>query len=135
MAKRTRGGYRHPYEPVDVKELRVRHRKWATRASPVRVTVDGAPDYDANKRYYKEYLSSENWRERHTRLLKPNCEKCGRGGDLVLHHKTYEHVGRERPWELATLCPLCHSRLHAFARANPQWTLERASYRFLMADA
>jgi hypothetical protein len=119
------------FERVDVKELRIRRGKWATRASPARVTVDGEPDLAANRHYYAEYLSSDNWRERRTRLLKANCEKCGRGGDLILHHKTYEHVGRERPWELATLCPGCHAKLHAFVRQNPRWTLERASYRFL----
>lgn len=131
MARQARYDWRYENK-VDVKELPVRRGKWATRASPAWVTIDGEPDRAQNRAYYSNYLGSEEWKGRRARLLKPNCEKCGRGGDdLHLHHKTYEHVGRERPWELATLCPLCHSRLHAFARKNPQWTLERASYRFL----
>lgn len=122
------------HERVSVNELRVRRGRSVTQASPVLTTIDGVRDMAADRAAYSAYLGSETWRLRRARLIKATCEKCGRGGDLVLHHKTYEHVGHERPWELATLCPGCHSKLHAFARRHPEWSLERASYRFLDSE-
>ncbi len=33
-------------------------------------------------------------------------------GPLDVHHRTYAHLGDERPWELVAGCEPCHARLH-----------------------
>ncbi len=40
------------------------------------------------------------------------CQDCGARGHLQVHHRSYQHVGRELRSELTTLCRHCHMRRH-----------------------
>ena len=59
---------------------------------------------------YYSYIRSRTWKKKADRIREQRnfiCEKCGKRGWQV-HHKSYEHLGRERDYELALLCDDCH---------------------------
>lgn len=71
------------------------------------------------KTEYREYLSSEHWRERRKEFLDafPNCNQCdlprwlaiiAYDQDLHVHHKSYARVGEEIDDDLEPLCRRCH---------------------------
>ena len=65
--------------------------------------------------YRKKYLRSPHWRARRARsiaLAGNRCERCGRGGSLDVHHRSYARLGRERDRDLRVLCRDCHDREH-----------------------
>lgn len=117
-----------------VKELRRRRTGTrATQAFPVKIYRDGVLDVDATRKAYSDYMSDPGWRARRGRLVKDECLACGETEDLHLHHVTYEHVGRERPWELVTLCASCHASVHWQARKNPSQSLRTATMQYVRA--
>lgn len=66
-------------------------------------------DYDA-------YMQSDEWKSiREARLKKDNyrCHLCGGTDNLVVHHLTYDRLGREKLSDLITLCSACHEKQHA----------------------
>jgi hypothetical protein len=67
---------------------------------------------------YRAVMQSSGWRRRRAHAIRRaggRCQHCGAGGSLDVHHTTYAHLGNERPYELAVLCPGCHRRAHATA--------------------
>lgn len=40
------------------------------------------------------------------------CQNCGSEAQLVVHHRTYDHVGDEWPEDLVVLCWNCHEHEH-----------------------
>ena len=67
-----------------------------------------------NPAYYG-YISSEVWREKRMQRLRLDgfqCQKCGTGKNLRVHHITYENFGHEPMEDLITLCDNCHSKVH-----------------------
>jgi hypothetical protein len=63
---------------------------------------------------YREYLGSEKWqRVRHAtfRAAGGRCERCG-GKARQVHHRTYSHLGAERPGDTQALCFKCHKEVH-----------------------
>lgn len=74
--------------------------------------------------WYKQgYLYSSNWRAKRRRILQRaghRCEKCGVGGRLDIHHRTYERLRYEWPEDLQALCRPCHKRAH---EENPRLRL------------
>ena len=86
---------------------------------------------------YVNTLKSERWakvRSAMADLTKGRCERCDpyayvtavRGGArpptaigrLEVHHLHYGTLGRERPQDVAILCPACHERAHRERRCN-----------------
>jgi 5-methylcytosine-specific restriction endonuclease McrA len=68
-----------------------------------------------NHEEYKDYLRSERWRKtRIETLIARNCrcERCGAGGVLEVHHRSYASLGAERPEDLEVLCRECHFGKH-----------------------
>jgi hypothetical protein len=64
---------------------------------------------------YKEYLQTDEWkkrREKHLKVANYKCQLCNSGGNLNVHHRTYERVGREDFMDLIVLCEKCHSLFH-----------------------
>lgn len=66
---------------------------------------------------YKEFLKTKYWKL--TRKLKlasvgGRCQACNRKSGLDVHHKTYEHRGKELTHldDLLVLCRECHGRIH-----------------------
>lgn len=82
--------------------------------------------------YYKAYLRSRAWREkRDTRKkIDENLCVCGRGlfdhkrpmiTKLVVHHNTYERVGKECLSDLISLCETCHDFYHRKINYTNTW--------------
>lgn len=66
---------------------------------------------------YEEYLQSDIWREKRMKALKRDgfqCQICGSGKNLQVHHIRYPNTYGEEPLEdLITVCDVCHSaKLH-----------------------
>jgi hypothetical protein len=64
---------------------------------------------------YRRTMQSAGWRRRRAQAIRRagrRCEECGAGGALDVHHTSYAHLGNERPYELAVLCPTCHQAAH-----------------------
>lgn len=64
--------------------------------------------------YYNMYLQSEAWKQKCQQVLERDdhkCVMCGRPADEV-HHNTYEHIGKERLSDLASVCKTCHQDHH-----------------------
>jgi 5-methylcytosine-specific restriction endonuclease McrA len=62
------------------------------------------------------------------KLRGAKCERCGRAGDLELHHKTYERLGNERFSDLELLCNPCHGEADRVREAKVQATRARARH-------
>lgn len=65
--------------------------------------------------WYPEYLKSPEWASRRRKVLarcNGICEGCGESTAVHVHHKTYDHVGRELLFELVGLCIPCHETCH-----------------------
>jgi HNH endonuclease len=64
---------------------------------------------------YTDYLQTEHWKEvRKKQLTKSGykCQMCNKGGDLNVHHRTYERRGEEKYEDLIVLCSDCHNLFH-----------------------
>ena len=78
---------------------------------------------------YREYLSTEHWKQLRIRFFKSklfegtkyhgglvrqkqSCFNCNQKGKLQVHHKTYRRLGKEWLGDMIALCPECHRRLH-----------------------
>lgn len=44
------------------------------------------------------------------------CQLCNRGGELHVHHRTYERFGAEMEDDLTVLCAGCHDLYHRAGR-------------------
>jgi 5-methylcytosine-specific restriction endonuclease McrA len=65
--------------------------------------------------WYNQYLLSDAWKTRRRLVIercRNLCEGCASRSVTEVHHKTYEHVGRELLFELVGLCDRCHSIAH-----------------------
>lgn len=75
----------------------------------------GKPGYNTRKMVYRDYLQTPEWaaiRERIQRRDGRKCKICGGTEELQIHHKSYDHRGREDPRDLITLCGGCHASTH-----------------------
>jgi len=64
---------------------------------------------------YGEYLQTDEWQETRRKALKRaqfKCQLCNSGGQLNVHHRTYERRGEEDYTDLIVLCKNCHSKHH-----------------------
>lgn len=67
------------------------------------------------KERYAEYLRSSHWDETRRMALDAaagRCQRCNRGRRLEVHHRSYAHIGAERPQDLEVLCFGCHRQEH-----------------------
>lgn len=64
---------------------------------------------------YKEYIKSKEWKKRRKKIFEKRgreCEQCGFGYYLHVHHKTYDNLGNEKDDDLQILCYRCHMSKH-----------------------
>ena len=64
---------------------------------------------------YPEYLQTAHWqaeRQAAKERAHHRCQLCNRGGELHVHHRTYERLGAEEPQDLTVLCAECHKKYH-----------------------
>ena len=81
---------------------------------------------DTRNRPYSYYTNSPAWKYCSTIIKIENgytCNKCGKSynpAHLVVHHKTYEHIGSEilHPEDMEVLCTYCHMDEHGVRRAK-----------------
>ena len=91
---------------------------------------------------YWDILGSPWWRARKAALIRyrgERCERCGvgRGGDLQMHHRTYERIGRELPEDVELLCRRCHRLEHGIEHDRPDtvpWSDPRIDIQRIDAD-
>lgn len=64
---------------------------------------------------YTEYLQTPEWDVTRKKALKAagyRCTLCNAGGELHVHHRTYERRGVELLQDLTVLCAKCHQKFH-----------------------
>lgn len=64
---------------------------------------------------YREYLRSEDWRERRKELMEEAGWTCSECGDEAkqLHHLNYDNLGDEElDIDVVALCTQCHKDIH-----------------------
>jgi hypothetical protein len=64
---------------------------------------------------YNAYLSSQHWKSLRQKVLARDnyrCTDCHSPINLHVHHLSYSHLGKERMYELETLCSRCHRYRH-----------------------
>ncbi len=74
------------------------------------------------KEQYAEYLKSEHWQKMRREALERagyRCQICNGGFRLEVHHRSYERLGKEHPYDLTVLCNRCHE-LYEQNRRPPQ---------------
>lgn len=78
---------------------------------------------------YEDYLESDHWkgkRKEKVEAAKHMCEVCGEDEImLVVHHKHYDNLGREKLGDLIALCPQCHKDVHKKIREMNGKSMER----------
>lgn len=81
---------------------------WIAREKKVKAQYE-------RREFYREYLRSETWENKRQQRLKMDglqCQICGTGKNLHVHHITYEHFGAEPMQDLITVCDNCHRKIH-----------------------
>jgi hypothetical protein len=72
---------------------------------------------------YNDYLQSEGWKAKRNMILNMwgnRCALCNEGGELHLHHRTYERKGNEDPYDLIPLCKKHHEMFHGKEYQSPR---------------
>lgn len=68
-----------------------------------------------DKDEYREYLKSDDWRERRKELMEEAdwcCSSCGEKA-TQLHHLSYGNLGEEElEVDVVALCNNCHKEIH-----------------------
>ena len=74
-----------------------------------------APKYKPSRReIYDRYIHSRKWKKRRFRALVlggHKCALCNSKNELQVHHLSYEHLGKEKDYELQVLCHSCHQEV------------------------
>lgn len=71
-----------------------------------------------NREDYQCFQQSPYWKDLRNRLwnshIKKQCKVCGKKNiPLIMHHKTYKHLGRERLGvHVIWVCRDCHKKIH-----------------------
>jgi hypothetical protein len=81
--------------------------------------------FEERRNLYRQYICSAAWAQRRAlEIAKAGhaCTECGlrarQGVPIQVHHRSYKHLGEERPGELVVLCKLCHEMKHKEPDAN-----------------
>lgn len=75
--------------------------------------------WQQRQKFYEEYIASPLWLSRREAALKRDrhlCQGCLSRRATQVHHLTYEHLGNELLWELASVCLDCHKKIHPHMR-------------------
>lgn len=80
------------------------------------------------KRPYHDFLNSPLWKYESSILKMMSnytCERCGgkyNPAYLVVHHKSYEHIGSELTHleDVQVLCKVCHADVHGIRRKDDE---------------
>lgn len=68
------------------------------------------------KEYYFRWTKTLRYKALRDKRLKHDkyqCQLCGTGKNLIIHHVSYEHLGEASEFDdLVTLCRKCHQEVH-----------------------
>ena len=97
--------------------------KWVCSSCWVPTEAPAAPEPKPRwtRENYSEYIKTDTWRKRAAFARSRaggRCWTCNFEGTLEVHHRTYDHVGRESPDDLIALCSPCHTAVHLVADAR-----------------
>lgn len=78
-----------------------------------RYQVDVPKDIIGRREAYRNYIKSNEWREKSkaVRGVYTKCWECGSTKNLQVHHNNYENIGKERLEDLSVVCEECHKAL------------------------
>jgi hypothetical protein len=96
---------------------------------------DNRQHEEGHSELYKNYIRSSAWDRRKVAYYAHHpkvCRACGSKEEIHLHHHTYARLTHEIDDDLVPLCKNCHELVHDYSRANPKWTLTKATGEFLM---
>lgn len=113
----------------EYKNLQERRRRWkcicpeCERIEREQRTIELEEDrarreariYELATMPYREYLQTPEWNEKRQAALKRAkfaCQLCHGGGQLHVHHRTYERRGHELNSDIIVLCSSCHAKFH-----------------------
>lgn len=74
-----------------------------------------AKDLDDRKRFYNEYLKSDDWRKLRRKVIERESDLCQgcRGAPIQeVHHLNYDRLGNELLTDLVGVCRSCHLKFH-----------------------
>lgn len=64
---------------------------------------------------YRKYRETDKYKQKKEQVLRRDglqCQLCGTGKNLLVHHITYRRLGNEPLEDLITLCENCHKAVH-----------------------
>lgn len=66
------------------------------------------------KMKYSEYLNTDHWKKLSLKYKRkfPRCETCMKNKSEHVHHKNYYNLGKEKYWDLISICSQCHKKKH-----------------------
>jgi len=106
-------------------EYEVRDREYQLRAEAYRASIEAQQNARLNQLRtmpYREYLQTDEWRNRRQRHLESvghRCQVCNAGRVILdVHHRTYERRGNELYTDLIVLCRTCHDIFHTEGRLS-----------------
>lgn len=70
---------------------------------------------------YSDYLSSPQWLVRREAVLQRDeyiCQACCERTATEVHHLTYDHLGNEPMFDLASVCHDCHEQITNMDRSK-----------------
>jgi len=119
--------YGKPIELIDLPALRERDRLRYQDAHVAAAAGRCAKWIEKHAAYSRYINESPEWRDRRARIMNRDNYTCQAilpgctGAAKHIHHKTYEHVGREPAFDLVAVCTRCHASLHelGMTHANP----------------
>jgi hypothetical protein len=101
----------YPCQSKRIKDL----RDHKIMSGVLRTTDTHKDNKTARQQEYREYLSTDHWRElaeETKRLAGYRCQVCNSTEHLQAHHRTYERKGKELQSDLVCLCDSCHNLYH-----------------------
>lgn len=71
-------------------------------------------EQEYNKKIYKSYINSNEWKEKRNNVLRyyKECCRCDSKDKLSVHHGSYRRLQYELPSQLYVLCGGCHKEFH-----------------------
>ena len=79
-----------------------------------KILIESGKSMGGNSEYHR-YLHSPAWSTKKAQVFerdKYRCTLCNVGAILLVHHRTYDNIGREPLEDLTTLCTPCHEKYH-----------------------
>lgn len=81
---------------------------------------------------YSDYLSSPHWSRVKRWIHKRDgdkCTVCNGKNSLLVHHREYKNIGKERGSELTLVCKACHTEIHVIANHGVRLWVADKVYR------